>query len=173
MYSTISNLLKNRWIKYSVEIAIILIIFTSIKIYKQQDIIQGAAPNFQEVLLSGENIKLSDYQGKPVLIHFWATWCPICTFEQNSIQAISLDNEIITIAMNSGEAQEIQSNMNKNNLNFPVIIDEDGVLAQQYGVTGVPTSIIVDPKGIIDYTEIGYTSNWGLRFRLWLSGFSN
>lgn len=169
MRSKLKQLSQNRWIKYSVEISIILILFFSIKIYQQQDIIKGVAPDFQEVLLDGQQIKLSTYKGRVVLIHFWATWCPICTFEQNSIEAISKDKDIITVAMNSGEAMEIQNFMDKNKLSFPVIIDEDGLLAQRYGVNGVPTSIIVNPKGVIEYTEIGYTTNWGLRARLWLA----
>jgi len=59
--------------------------------------------------------------------------------------------------------------MEENNLSYPVIIDEDGILAKQYGVRGVPASFIVNPEGIIAFTEIGYTTNWGLRIRLWLA----
>ncbi|MFV1982096.1 MAG: protein disulfide oxidoreductase [Thiohalomonadales bacterium] len=169
MLSKLRQILQNPWIKYGAQITIILLIFYSIKVYKQQDIVKGLAPDFNEVLLDGQQIKLSNYRGKSVLIHFWATWCPICNFEQNSIEAISKDNKIITVAMNSGEAMEIQTFMEKNNLSFPVIIDEDGLLAQRYGVTGVPTSFILNPEGIIEYTEIGYTTNWGLRARLWLA----
>jgi len=169
MFSKIKLLFKNPWIKYSIEILIIVLIFTVIRAYKQQDIIKGPAPDFNEVFVDGKPATLSSYKGKAVLIHFWATWCPICTFEQNSIEAISKDNNIITIAMNSGEAMEIQTYMEENNLSFPVIIDEDGILAQQYGVAGVPASFIVNPQGIIEYTEIGYTTNWGLRIRLWLA----
>jgi len=167
--SKFKQLLQNRWIKYSLELLVILIIFYSIKLYKQQDVAQGIAPTFNEVFLDGRQVSLSNYQGKAVLIHFWASWCQICTYEQNSIEAISKDHDIITIAMNSGEADEIQAHMKKNKLSFPVIIDEDGILAQQYGITGVPTSIIVNAQGIIEYTEIGYTTNWGLRARLWLA----
>jgi len=169
MLSKLRLILQNPWIKYGAQITIILLIFYSIKVYKQQDIVKGIAPDFNEVLLDGQPIKLSNYRGKSVLIHFWATWCPICKFEQDSIEAISKDNKIITVAMNSGEAMEIQNFMEKNNLSFPVIIDEDGLLAQRYGVTGVPTSFILNPEGIIEYTEIGYTTNWGLRARLWLA----
>ena len=169
MLSKLKQLFKNRWIKYSVEILIIVILFLSFKAYKQQDVVKGIAPDFQEVFLDGTKVKLSDYRGKSVLVHFWATWCPVCKLEQSSIEAISKDNDIITIAMNSGEAMEIQNFMEENNLSYPVIIDEDGVLAKQYGVRGVPASFIVNPEGSIAFTEIGYTTNWGLRARLWLA----
>jgi peroxiredoxin len=169
MFLKLKQLFKNPWIKYSAEILIILVLFLSFKAYKQQDVVKGNAPDIQEVFLSGKQIKLSDYRGKSVLIHFWATWCPICSLEQDSIEAISKDNDIITIAMNSGEAMEIQNFMEENNLSFPVIIDEYGIIAKRYGVKGVPASFIVNPEGIIEYTEIGYTTNWGLRFRLWLA----
>ncbi len=169
MLSKLKQLFKNRWIKYSVEVLIIIILFLSFKTYKQQDVVKGIAPDIQEVFLDGSKVKLSDYRGKSVLVHFWATWCPVCKLEQSSIEAISKDNDIITIAMNSGEAMEIQNFMEENNLSYPVIIDEDGILAKQYGVRGVPASFIVNPEGIIAFTEIGYTTNWGLRIRLWLA----
>ncbi|MFV1984493.1 MAG: redoxin domain-containing protein [Thiohalomonadales bacterium] len=169
MFIKLKQLFKNRWIKYSAEIIVILIIFLSFKAYKQQDVVKGIAPDFQEVFLDGTQVKLADYRGNSVLIHFWATWCQICALEQNSIEAISKDNNIITIAMNSGEAMEIQNFMEENKLSFPVIIDEDGVLANRYGVRGVPANFIVNSDGIIEYTEIGYTTNWGLRARLWLA----
>ncbi len=169
MYSKIKPLLQNRWIKYSLEFLVIVAIFYAINLYKKQDLVKGSAPTFNEVFLNGKAAKLTDYRGKAVLIHFWATWCPICSLEQDSIEAISKDNDIITIAMNSGEADKIQSFMTENNLSFPVIIDDDGILSKRYGITGVPTSIIVNPQGIIEYTEIGYTTNWGLRLRLWLA----
>ncbi|VAX00516.1 Membrane protein, suppressor for copper-sensitivity ScsD [hydrothermal vent metagenome] len=170
MYSKIKPLLKNPWLKYSLEILIILAVFYAISLYKKQDLVKGNAPSFNEVFLNGKPVKLADYQGNAVLIHFWATWCPVCRLEQDSIEAISKDHDIITIAMNSGEADKIQAFMTKNNLSFPVIIDDDGILSRRYGITGVPTSIIVNPEGIIEYSEIGYTTNWGLRLRLWLAG---
>jgi len=169
MYSKLKQLLSNIWIKYSLELGFILLLFIAISAYKKQDVVSGVAPDFSEVFLKGNSVSLKDYRDKVVLIHFWATWCSICSLEQDSIEAISKDNDIITVAMNSGEAAEIQAFMTENNLSFPVIIDEDGILAQRYGVTGVPTSFVVNAQGNIEYTEIGYTTNWGLRARMWLA----
>ena len=52
-------------------------------------------------------------------------------------------------------------------------MDEDGKLATQFGVHGVPTSYILDAKGKIRFREVGLTSSWGLRLRLWLATMTN
>jgi alkyl hydroperoxide reductase subunit AhpC len=53
--------------------------------------------------------------------------------------------------------------------NWVTIVDNDGELARQYGVIGVPTSYILDSEGSIRFSEVGMSSAWGLRFRLWLA----
>jgi hypothetical protein len=49
------------------------------------------------------------------------------------------------------------------------VVDEDGKLAEQYGIHGVPTSYVLDGEGNIRFREVGLTSGWGLRLRLWLA----
>ena len=56
-------------------------------------------------------------------------------------------------------------------LDFPVLADDAGIIADRFGVSGVPTSFIVEPDGSIAFTEVGYTTKWGLRLRLWMAGY--
>ena len=60
--------------------------------------------------------------------------------------------------------------MQDNQLTFPVMLDTSGELAQSFGVKGVPASFILDTNGEITFVESGYSSELGLRVRLWLSG---
>ena len=60
--------------------------------------------------------------------------------------------------------------MQDNQLIFPVLLDTSGELATSFGVKGVPASFILDPNGEITFVESGYTTELGLRVRLWLSG---
>ena len=105
-----------------------------------------------------------------MLVHFWATWCPICRAEQGSIDALARDTPVITVAMQSGDRNAVVQHLRKEELNFPVLNDPDGVIAAQWGVRAVPASFIVDGAGQIRYVEVGYTTGIGLRLRLWLAG---
>jgi thiol-disulfide isomerase/thioredoxin len=165
----IKKLLQIRGVKLALEVALILLVFIALKTYMQRDLAEGTAPPVQGILLSGQPINLQAYKGQPVLLHFWATWCPVCKLEQDSIDAISKDHAVITVAMNSGNDLQVKTYLQEHNLSFPVIVDERSVLAKQFGVQGVPTSFVIDPEGSIAFTEVGYTTSWGLRFRMWLA----
>jgi thiol-disulfide isomerase/thioredoxin len=122
------------------------------------------------VQLDGKPVALDAFAGRPVLVHFWATWCPICRAEQGSIDALARDTPVITVAMQSGDRDAVVQHLRNETLSFPVLNDPDGVIAAQWGVRAVPASFIVDGAGRIRYVEVGYTTGIGLRLRLWLAG---
>ena len=162
--------LKSRILKYSIEIIFILLVFIAVKTYLQRNLVEGVVPPLDGVLLNGQVFNIQSNQDQPILLHFWATWCSICKMEEDSIAAISEDHKVITIAMQSGNDQDIKDYLKEKGINFPVIVDEYGEIAKSFGVRGVPTSFVVDSQGNIDFTEVGYTTSWGLRLRLWLAG---
>jgi peroxiredoxin len=165
-----SQWLRDRRAKWAFELIILILIFLAVKLYLQRDLVSGEAPPLGGTLLKGRTVSLETYRGEPLLLHFWATWCRVCRLEQGSIDNISKDHTVLTVAMNSGPASDVGSYLREHNLDFPVLVDEHGTLARRYGVSGVPTSFIINPSGEIAYTEVGYTTAWGLRFRLWLAG---
>jgi len=63
--------------------------------------------------------------------------------------------------------------MRENGLDFPVLLDESGLLSVAWGVRGVPSSFIIDADGQIRHLAVGYTTELGLRFRLWLAGWQS
>ena len=135
----------------------------------QRNLVKGQAPEFSGHFITGNSVALQDYRGKVLLLHFWATWCSICNLEQDSIQSISQDYPLVSIALDSGNAQEIQAYFRKKSLDYPTLADENKLISQLYGVNVVPTSFIIDRDGNIAFTETGFTSEWGLRLRLWYS----
>ena len=120
-------------------------------------------------LIDGSQMSLGDYRGKPLLIHFWATWCPICRAEESNIVVLARDHQVLTVAMQSGGTAEVAAYLNKHELQFPVMVDESGRIARRFGVLAVPASFIVDANGRIRFVEVGYTTEIGLRVRLWLA----
>ena len=159
---------KRRWLRILIEILIIVGIIFAIRTWQQKDMATGVAPNFQSVLLDGKTVNLEDYNGKPLLIHFWAEWCPFCKLEEGSISSIQKDWPVLTVAYQSGDKSDVIKHMKERNIeSWPTIVDQDSRLAELFGVTGVPTSYIIDGEGNIRFAEVGLTSSWGLRARLW------
>lgn len=136
----------------------------------QRDIVSGTAPDINAPMLNGQYFNLYQNKTRPILVHFWASWCPVCKLEQSNIQNISEDYEVITIAMQSGHDAEVKQFMNDEKLSFNVINDEFRIISQKYNIKGVPVSFIVDKDNKIDFVEVGYTTEWGLKLRLWWAG---
>lgn len=162
--------LKPRWRQVTLEMLVFLLILLAIRVWMQRDLPTGPVPALQGVTLAGQAIDLATLgEGRPVLVHFWATWCPICKLEQRSVDALSADYPVITIATQSGDALAVQAFLQEQQLHFPVVMDEDGTLMQRFGLHGVPASFVIDPHGKIVFREVGYTTGWGLRARMWLA----
>ena len=161
-----------KWLRRGLELLIIIVIIFGVRAWQQRDIVKGAAPALSGVMLDGNTFTLAAKPTQPVLVHFWASWCPICRAEEGSIDSIAQDNpNVITVAMQSGKSEAVQQYMREQSVSFPVINDADGQLSEKWGVRGVPASFIIDTEGKVRFVEIGYTTGWGLRFRLWLARF--
>ena len=165
------NLRSKKWLGYAVNVLVIVVLVAGIRGWQQRDMISGTAPALQGETLAGVPYILPARPGRPVLVHFWATWCPICRAEQGSISAIARDHaDVITVAMQSGSAEQVSRHMREQDLGFPVLNDPDGRLSGAWGVHAVPASFIISPDGKIRFVEVGYTTGIGLRVRLWLAG---
>jgi len=154
------------------QVVLLIAVYLGVKAYTQRNLVQDAPPSLSATLLNGVKFNLADSDnGKPLLLHFWATWCPVCKLEQSSIESISNDYSIVTIAMQSGDESTLKEFMQTEGLSFPVITDKDSNIASRFGVKAVPVSFILNTKRKIVFIESGFTSAWGLRLRLWLADF--
>ncbi len=160
---------KKRWHSWLVYIVLFLVVMQGANWWKNRNTPRGNLSEFSGTLMNGKTFTIADFAGKPTLFHFWATWCPICNLENDSIQSISEDYSVVTIASWSEGETEVKAYMLEKQLTFPVMLDNSGELAQKFGLQGVPASFILDPTGEIKFVETGYSTELGLRFRLWLS----
>lgn len=158
-----------RWRRWLLELLAIAVILIGIQWWQTRGAPSGPAPVLAGQMLDGSAMNLADERGRPVLVHFWAEWCPICKLEQGSIQSLSADYRVISVATTSGDAAAVRAFMAQEGLSFPVLVDEDGDVGRSWGVTGVPASFVVDAGGQVAYAVVGYTTELGLRFRLWLA----
>ncbi len=152
-------------------LAMVVVVSIAVNFFKTKDVVGSHAPELNATTINGMPVNLGDTD-KPVLVHFWGSWCPICTIEHGTIQSIARDHAVITVASTSGDAAELQQYMQDNQLDFPVVADEHGEIASRWAVTGVPRSYIVLPNGEIAFAEAGYSTEIGLRTRLWWAGLN-
>lgn len=132
------------------------------------------APEFSGVLADGSPVSLAAfrarYPGQAIALHFWADWCPVCRTEQHSISSLLADHPVLTIAMQSGTAAQVDAVLRDRGLAWPTVVDESGDISRAWGVPAVPAFIVLDADGRVRAAEIGYTSEIGMRVRLWLAG---
>jgi len=159
---------KKSWVQNIIWGIGFLILFLILRPFMQGDVAEGVAPNFIEQSMTGQTINLANYQGKPVLIHFWATWCPICEVELSGIESVAQDYQVIKIASTSGTNEEVIEYAKNNNMALDNIInDENGMLMKRYGAKALPASFVLDSSGKIEFIEVGFTTSYGLKARLW------
>jgi len=116
--------------------------------------IQGTqAEDFRLPDLMGQTHHLSQYQGKVVLLNFWATWCKPCTTEMPAMQASYdrlKDQGFVVLAINELEdIERVKAHIQEHQHTFPVLLDENNEVANLYGVYGLPVSVFIDPSGVV------------------------
>ncbi|WP_297527522.1 protein disulfide oxidoreductase [Thiohalobacter sp.] len=146
---------------------LVVLVLYALHLYQVRDTVEGPAPAFAGVDLDGRSLSLAEHAGRPVLVHFWATWCPVCRAEAGNISDLAEDHAVITIALEDTPPAQFKRFLAERELAYPVIRDPEGELAARYGVRGVPASFVVDADGNIRFTTIGYTTEAGLRLRMW------
>lgn len=168
---TKSMIIKQKIKKYLKEIVLFIVIMTVaanvISFYKSMDLNKQKLQEMSVTLLDKTSYRHP--KDKPILIHFWATWCPTCKIEASNIQSISKRYEVLTIAVNSGDDKKIREYMSKNSFDFKVYNDESGFFAKEFKIAAYPTTFIYDKDRNLIFSEVGFTSTLGLYFRMWIA----
>ena len=128
---------------------------------------EQVAADFTLSDMSGQQVSLSQFKGKVVLLNFWATWCPPCREEMPSMERLYNDfreKGLVILAVNVEENghQVVSKFLQGNPYTFPILLDDKNVATQQYGVFRFPESFLIDRNGNVVEKIIGG--------RNWLSG---
>lgn len=128
------------------------------------------APDFIVPLLSGDSQQLSDLQGRPVILYFWATWCGSCTFEMPIIDAFyqeKADTGLVVLAINIGQGEEtVQEFITEGGYTFPVGLDGSMDIGRAYRLLAFPSTFFIDSEGVIRNIRMGPISHETLQERL-------
>jgi len=117
------------------------------------------APDFTLQNINGEPISLSDFRGKPVMLIFWKINCAACQSQIPCTQAFYDELSSDTIAVLSINVADsisaVQTYITSLGINYPVLLDLQGRVAQSYGIPGVPVTLFIDEQGILKAYQIG------------------
>lgn len=117
-----------------------------------------AAPDFTGELMDGTSITLSELQGKPVIINFWATWCGPCVKEMPAFERLKDDfgDKIGIIAVNCGDdAETVKDFVEENGYTFPVVLDEEYSISMLYPTNSIPYTVVLDAEGKVTHISTG------------------
>ena len=118
------------------------------------------APEFSLPSLKGSTVTLSSLKGKVVLIDFWAQWCEPCKKELPQLDRLAKEyaaKGVVIVAVNIDKQRENAERMVKQlGVSLPVLLDPAGSVAGSYDLPKMPTSFVVDKKGIVRFVNEGY-----------------
>lgn len=118
------------------------------------------APDFALTTLEGERVQLSDLRGSPVIVNFWATWCPPCRAEMPELEAVwrqYKDAGLVLLGVDQAESANVVAQYARGALGvtFPILLDTNLVVRDQYAVRALPTTVFIDAAGRIQDVKVG------------------
>ncbi len=125
--------------------------------------LRGLAPDFDLADASGRRWSLRGLRDKPVLVSFWATWCPPCVQEMPSLEALArrLGDRATILAVSVDESWEAIRKFFPHGTPLTVLLDPSREVPASYGTSQFPESFLVDPAGRVRYAFINQR-NWSV-----------
>ena len=122
------------------------------------------APDFNLENLRGGNSGLTDYNGKVVLLNFWATWCMPCRDEMPGMETLWQNYRekgfvVVAVSIDEGSKKRVETFNRLLDLSFPVLLDPESEVNDLYKVSNMPTSFLIDRNGKIISRIVG-SDDW-------------
>ncbi len=138
---------------------VVLVAVVAFALQPAGDSIGEVAPTFETFDLQGEPVRLADYQGRPVLINFWASWCVPCRREFPLLKEAEAAGQVDILGVVFQDTREAAADfMADQGATWPGLVDPDGDIAEAYGVVlgrGLPVTAAVTPDGHLAARHIG------------------
>ncbi|MDZ7653295.1 MAG: redoxin family protein [Burkholderiaceae bacterium] len=161
---------RRRW-HWSFDIALAAVVFLGLQWWLTRDVVRGTVPALAAPFIEASSASLADWHAGAgrdgYVLYVWATWCSVCKVIEGSVDDVARDIPVLTLAMKSGSVDAVRGELAKRNLHWPTLVDASGALSKGLGVDAVPTLIFVDRRGVVHSVTQGYTTELGIRARLW------
>lgn len=163
---------QNKAISLGIDLLIGLTIFSAITAFQTRDLLQDRqpAPPFSLTTMQGQRIDHESLKGKKTLLLFWAPWCTVCHAESHNIKAIKAaykdEINLVSIALAYEDRADVQAFIDKHQVDYPVLLGHNQT-QRSYQISAFPTLYILDEQGRVEDALVGYTTELGIRLRLW------
>lgn len=129
----------------------------------------ASAPSVEMVGFGGETVALADYAGTPVVLNFWASWCPFCVAEMPHFEDVSKAHadEVVFVGVNlQDDAGAADGLAIETGVTYQLARDPQGVVYNAFGGIGMPTTVFIDADGVVAEVVTGQLSQEGLEARI-------
>ncbi len=126
------------------------------------------APSFQLTDLHGQEVSLAQFQGKVVILDFWATWCGPCRMSMPLLEKLQQEypSDLKLLAINLEEPlDQVRDYVSRQNIRSTVLLDSEGKVGRAYGSESIPMQVIIDKKGIVRDVLVGFSPRMTDRLR--------
>jgi len=141
----------------------------SILTLTEAPIVGHLAPDFTLQTPIGETVTLSEFRGQPVVLNFWASWCGPCRVEMPFFERTQMkyNGQAAVIGVNQGETADIVQDFGiRQNISYPLLVDDDNTVNLDYNVHSLPTTIFIDPDGVVQEVIVGIVNQAVLEDRI-------
>jgi peroxiredoxin len=140
--------------------AMSLVALVSLPAFAAPPKVDSTAPDFALKGIDGRNLRLSEYRGEPVILHFWASWCGPCRESAASLERFGVETVTPVIGVNlDGTVDRASSVAQSLHLQSPTLVDAQQTVARTYDVDKLPLTLLIDADGTIRAAWSGVVPN--------------
>lgn len=107
-------------------------------------------PAYEFTSLKGETVNISDFEGKIIMLNFWATWCPYCIEEMPALDEMNGYEDVVVLALNAQESKNtVEKYIADHPYGFDILLDEEGYYSRLFYIASLPSTFFINEEGIL------------------------